>query len=276
MRWITLPFGTLQELNRRIVLPYLPVPELVIEKRGPVAIVTMNNPEMMNAFVDNMHVGMREIWEHLALDRDVRSIVLTGEGKAFSAGGNIPGFIRDYEDPEARTASIRGARRLLEAMAECPKPIIAAVNGPAVGLGCSVAVSCDVVFISDHTFMADTHVSIGLVAGDGGAAAWPLMMSILKAKYYLLTGDRIPAAECVELGLANFAVPKEEVLDRAIELANRLAAQPQQALQETKVAVNLHLQRAITAVAPSALAAEFASFGTDDIKKTIEGFKEKI
>jgi len=257
-------------------LPYQPIPELVIEKRGPVAIVTMNNPEMLNAFSDDMHVGMREVWEHLALDRDVRSIVLTGEGKAFSAGGNIPGFIRDYEDQQARTASIRGARRLLESMAECPKPIIAAVNGPAVGLGCSVAVSCDVVYISDHTFMADTHVSIGLVAGDGDAATWPLMMSILKAKYYLLTGDRIPAADCVDLGLANFVVPKEEVLDRAIELANRLAKQPQQALEETKVAINLHLQRAIMAVAPSALAAEYASFGTEDIKKTIDGFKKQL
>jgi len=257
-------------------LPFSPVPELLIEKRGPVAIVTLNNPEMMNAFVDNMHVGMREIWEHLALDREVSTIVLTGAGRAFSAGGNIPGFIRDYEDPLARAASLRGAKRLLEAMIECPKPIVAAVNGPAVGLGCSVAVSCDVVFIADDTFMADTHVSIGLVAGDGGAATWPLMMSVLKAKYYLLTGDRIPAEDCVDLGLANFAVPKDELLDRAIALANRLAEQPQQALQETKRAVNLHLQRAITAVAPFALAAEGESFGTEDIKQTIDKFKKQL
>lgn len=257
-------------------MPYRPVPEILIEKQGRVAIVTLNNPDMMNAFVDNMHEAMREIWEHLALDREVRSIVLTGKGRAFSAGGNIPGFIRDYEDPISRRDSLRGARRLLDAMAECPKPIIAAVNGPAVGLGCSVAVSCDIVFISDQTYMSDTHVSIGLVAGDGGAATWPLMMSILKAKYYLLTGDRIPAAQCVELGLANFAVPAAELLERAIALANRLADQPQQALQETKRALNIHLQRAITAVAPFALAAESESFTTEDIKKTIDTFKKQL
>lgn len=257
-------------------MPYRPVPEIVIDKQGPVAVVTMNNPEMRNAFVDNMHEGMREIWEYLAIDPEVRSIVLTGEGRAFSAGGNIPGFIRDYEDSTARSHSLRGARRLLEAMTETPKPIIAAVNGPAVGLGCSVAVSCDVVFIADNTFMADTHVNIGLVAGDGGAATWPLMMSILKAKYYLLTGDRIPAADCVELGLANFAVPADELMDRALELANRLAEQPQQALQETKRAINIHLQRAITAVAPFALAAESESFTTEDIKKTIDTFKKQL
>ncbi len=256
-------------------MPYRPVPEILIENRGPVAIVTLNNPDMRNAFVDNMHEGMREIWDHLALDASVRSIVLTGAGKAFSAGGNIPGFIRDYDDPQHRRESLRGARRLLEAMAECPKPMIAAVNGPAVGLGCSVAVSCDVVFIAESTFMADTHVNVGLVAGDGGAATWPLMMSILKAKYYLLTGDRIPAAECVELGLANFAVPDAELLDRAIELAERLAKKPQQALEETKRAVNLHIQRAILAVAPFALAAEGESFATEDVRKTVEEFKKK-
>ena len=257
-------------------MPYVPVPEILLDQRGPVAIVTINNPEMRNAFVDNIHTGMREIWEHLAADDSVRTIVLTGAGKAFSAGGNIPGFIRDYEEPQRRRESLRGARRLLDAMTECPKPMIAAVNGPAVGLGCSVAVSCDVVFIAESTFMADTHVSIGLVAGDGGAATWPLMMSILKAKYYLLTGDRIPAAECVELGLANFAVPDVEVVDRAIELAERLAKQPRQALEETKRAINIHVQNAIQAVAPFALAAESESFTTDDIRKTIETFKKQL
>lgn len=256
-------------------MPYQPIDELLIEHRGPVALVTLNNPEGRNSFSDEMHVAMREVWEHLALDTSVRSIVLTGAGKAFSAGGNIPGFIRHYEDLQYRRDSLRGARRLLDAMVECPKPMIAAVNGPAVGLGCSVAVSCDIVLIAESTFMADTHVAVGLVAGDGGAATWPLFMSVLKAKYYLLTGDRIPAQDCVELGLANFAVPDDELLDRSIELAERLAKQPQQALEETKRAVNLHLQRAISLVAPFALAAESESFSTEDIGKVIESFKKK-
>lgn len=256
-------------------MPFQPIPELLIEQRGPVALVTMNNPENMNAFSDDMHVAMREVWEHLALDSKVRSIVLTGAGKAFSAGGNIPGFIRDYEDMESRRASLRGAKRLQDAMTECPKPMIAAVNGPAVGLGCSVAVSCDIVYIAESTFMADTHVNIGLVAGDGGAATWPFYMSMLKAKYYLLTGERIPAKECVELGLANFAVPDAELIDRACELGERLAKQPKQALEETKRALNIHLQQAINMVAPFALSAESESFGTDDIKRTIDSFKKK-
>ncbi len=255
-------------------MPYAPVPEILIEHDGPVAIVTLNNPDELNAFVDSMHVGMREIWGYLAQDRSVRAAVLTGAGRAFCAGGHIPGFIRDYDDPQHRRDSLRGARRLLDAMAEFPKPLIAAVNGPAIGLGCSVAVSCDVVYIAESTFMSDPHVSIGLVAGDGGAVTWPLMMSILKAKYYLLTGDRIPATDCVDMGLANFAVPGDKLLEEAVGLGKRLADQPQQALEETKRALNLHVQAAIQRVAPFAFAAESESFSTDDVRRTVEKFKK--
>jgi len=256
-------------------MPYVPVPELIIEHDGPVAVVTMNNPDAKNAFVDALHLGMREIWTHLAADRSVRAVVLTGAGDAFSAGGHIPNFILDYDDPQRRRESLRGARRLLDAMVEFPKPLIAAVNGPAVGLGCSVAVSCDVIYIAERAFMSDPHVTVGLVAGDGGAVTWPLLTSILKAKYYLLTGERIPAADCVELGLANFVVPDDKVVEEAVALGHRLAKQPQQALEETKRAINLHVQAAIQRVAPFAYAAESESFSTDDLRRTIEGFKSK-
>lgn len=256
-------------------MPYADVPELTIERDGPVAVVTMNNPSMKNAFVENLHVGMREVWDHLAGDRTVRSAVLTGAGSAFSAGGYIPDFILDYEDPIRRTDSLRGARMLLDAMARFPKPLVAAVNGPAIGLGCSVAVSCDIVFIGEDAFMSDPHVNIGLVAGDGGAVSWPLMMSILKAKYYLLTGEQIPAAECVDLGLANKVFPADELLPEAMALAHRLAEQPRQAVEETKRALNLHMQAAIGLVAPFAFAAESESFSTDDVRRTVESFTSK-
>jgi enoyl-CoA hydratase/carnithine racemase len=253
-------------------MPYAPTPNLLVEADGPVTTITLNNPEMRNAFLDDMHEGMQEIWMHLAADHSVRAVVLTGAGKAFSAGGNIPDFVRSYEDPDHRRASLRGARRLMDAMAEFPKPVVAAVNGPAVGLGCSVAVSCDLVLIAESAFMADTHVSIGLVCGDGGAAAWPLIMGLLRAKEYLLTGDRIPAAKAVEFGLANRVVPDADLLTEAKALAHRLAAQPAQAVQETKRAINLHLQAAIALVAPFALSAEGESFATEDVRRTIEKF----
>src|SRR6202035_4857750 len=249
-------------------MPYAPTPYLLVDTDGPVTIVTINNPDMRNAFIDEVHEGMQEIWGHLAADHSVGSVVLTGAGKAFSAGGDIPGFIRSYEDPNHRRLSLRGARRLMDAMAEFPKPVVAAVNGPAVGLGCSVAVSCDVVLIAESAYLADTHVNIGLVCGDGGAVAWPLMMSLLKAKEYLLTGDRIPAAEAV--GLATGVVPDDQLMTEPIALAQRLAAQPPQAVQETKRALNLHLQAAIALVAPFALSAEAESFASDEIRATID------
>jgi len=257
-------------------VPFEAPETILIERDGPVTIVTMNNPEMRNAFTDEMHDAMQHIWEHLGKDPECRAVVLTGAGRAFSGGGNVPGFIRDYDDPEHRRENLRGAQRLMEEMATFHKPLVAAVNGPAVGLGCSVAVSCDIVLIAETAFIADTHVNIGLVAGDGGAVAWPLMMSLLKAKEYLFTGDRIPAEMAVTLGLANRVVPNDDLMTEAVALAHRLAAQPPQAIQETKRALNLHLKAAIAMVAPYALSAESESFATDDLKATIDGFRAML
>jgi enoyl-CoA hydratase len=263
--------ATMEEGHMNYDLPA----ELLVESDGPVRVVTLNNPDQLNAFVDPLHDAMVGIWAQLAADPGCRAVVLTGAGRAFSAGGNIPGFIRDYEDPEHRRASLRAARKLVDEILGFPIPVIAAVNGPAVGLGCSLASLCDLVLISEDAYLADTHVSIGLVAGDGGAMSWPLMMSILKAKEYLFTGDRILAAEAVSLGLANRMVPADRLADEARALAQRIAAQPPQALQETKRALNLHLQQAAGLVLPFALAAEGESFGTDDIRKTIERFRSR-
>ncbi len=256
-------------------MPYAPTPYIKVEQDGAIVTITLNNPDMLNAFVDEMHVRLCEIWWDLGEDDSVKAVIITGAGKAFSAGGNIPDFIRNAEDIDFRRKEMRTARRLMEAMARFHKPVIAAVNGPAVGLGINIALLSDFVFINDATFVADTHVAVGLVAGDGGAVFWPLMMGLMRCKEYLLTGDRIPAAKAVELGLATKAVPAAEVLIEARKMADRLAALPQQALQETKRALNLHMQDYILRVAPFALAAESESFVTPDIDKVIEDFKKK-
>jgi enoyl-CoA hydratase/carnithine racemase len=127
--------------------------------------------------------------------------------------------------------------------------------------------------MADHAYLADTHVSIGLVAGDGGAVTWPLMTSVLKAKEYLFTGEKIPAELAVELGLANRVVEGGRLIEEARALAHRIAEQPPQALQETKRAVNLHLQRAASAILPFALSAESESFATAELRASIERFR---
>ena len=255
--------------------PMYDVPEqLIVEADGPIRIITMNNPDMRNAFIDPLHEAMRNIWYQISRDRDARAVVLTGAGSAFCAGGNVPGFVRDYDDPEHRRQSLRDAQRLVDEMLRFHLPVVAAINGPAVGLGASVAVSCDIVLIAESAYIADTHVNIGLTAGDGGAATWPLLIGMLRAKEYLLTGERIPAKLAVEIGLANRLVADDEFMQEATALAHKLAALPPQSVQETKRALNLHLQQAATTVLPFALSAEAESFATPEIKATIEKFSK--
>jgi enoyl-CoA hydratase len=208
-------------------------------------------------------------------DPDARAVVLTGAGKAFSAGGDMSWIENSINDHAVRHQSIRDTDALVRAMASCPLPIVAAVNGPAVGLGCSVLLLCDLIYMAETAFIADPHVAIGLVAADGGAVTWPLATSLLKAKEYLYTGDRIPAAEAERIGLANYVVPTDEVLDRALTMAQRLAAQPAFALQQTKRAVNRHLERAISDVLAFALAAQSESHLLPDVRAKIDEFKQR-
>jgi enoyl-CoA hydratase len=247
-------------------------PTLLVEEDGPIRILTMNRPDDLNSFDDQLHRGMRRVWDLLIDDEEARAVVLTGAGRAFSAGGYLPNFIRNYRDPAARRKDIREAERLARAMISCELPIVAAINGPAVGLGCSLAVMTDFVVMAEDAFISDPHVSIGLVAGDGGAVTWPSMMSLLKAKEYILLGDRIPATEAARLGLCNRVVPSAEVLEAAKSIAHRFAALPVQALRDTKRALNMHLLSAANNVLSFALAAEYESFGTDDIKAQVEQF----
>jgi enoyl-CoA hydratase len=247
-------------------------PELLIEVHGAVRIVTLNRPEALNATDEAMHDSLIAVWRHLASDPRVRAVVLTGAGKAFCAGGDFDHFVELWEDRAARRKEIDGARRLLEEMTDFPLPVVAAVNGPAVGLGCNLATSSDIVLIAESAFMADPHVGVGLTAADGGAPTWPLMMGILQAKEYLLTSARIPAARAVELGLASRVVAPEALLDEAVAVAERLAAQPPQAVQSTKRALNMHVKRAIAGVLEYALVEEFTSFDTTEHQDIVRAF----
>lgn len=242
---------------------------------GPVRIVTLNRPETLNAFTEDFHAEFVDLWTHVDRDEDARAVVLTGSGKAFSAGGSYEDFEHRRVDMAARRRSLRLARRLVDDMLNVAVPVVAAVNGPAVGLGCTVTTLCDIVFMADTAFLADTHVSVALVAGDGGAVTWPAMTSLLRAKQYLLTGDRIPAAEAVALGLANFAVPADRLLDEALAFAHRLAAQPAQAVQDTKAILNQHLRANAVRALGYGLATESQSHDTADYKAAAERIKPR-
>jgi enoyl-CoA hydratase len=250
-------------------------PTLLVTEDGPVRILTMNRPDDLNSFDDDLHRGMRRIWDALIDDDDARAVVLTGAGRAFSTGGYLPNFVLNTKDPVHRRRDVREAERLAKAMLECELPVVAAVNGPAVGLGCTLAVMCDIVVMADDTFMSDPHVSVGLVAGDGGPLTWPFMMSMLRAKEYIFLGERIYATDAERFGLANRLTPKDKVLSDAIGLAHRLSAQPVQALRDTKRAMNLHLLNAANMLLPFALSTESESFLSDDVRVKVEAFLAK-
>lgn len=250
-------------------------PALLVEEDGPIRIFTMNKPEQLNSMSDDLHWAMGEVWHRLTEDHDARAVVLTGAGRAFCAGGYIKNFIRSARDPVARRRDIRHAERVARAMMACELPVVAAVNGLAIGLGCSLAVLCDIVLMAEDAYLADTHVSVGLVAGDGGAVTWPLAMSLQKAKELVFLGERVDAAEAVRIGLANRIVPSGQALPEAVKLAHRLAQQPQQALRDTKRAMNIHLTHAADLILDFALAAETESFGTQDVADFANDFERR-
>lgn len=247
-------------------------PALTVEARGSVRVVTINRPDALNAVDPEVHRGLAGVWPWLAQDHEARAVVFTGAGRAFSAGGDMEMFRRIQGDPQERAALLAEARQVFVNLIDFPLPIVAAVNGPAVGLGCTLAVLCDLVYIAESAYLADPHVAVGLTAGDGGAPFWPLTMSIVRAKELLFFGDRVSATKAVEIGLANEAVADAELMKRALSVADRLASLPPQALQSTKRAINLHISRAATAVLDYALAAEHVSFDTEEHRAAVDAF----
>jgi enoyl-CoA hydratase len=250
-------------------------PALLVEVDGPLRIISLNKPEQLNAMSDDLHGAITEVWHRLTLDHDAMAVILRANGRAFCSGGYLPNFVRDSQNPVTRRRGVREAERLARSMVACELPVVAAVNGPAIGLGCTLAVMSDLVVMAEDAYLADSHVNVGLVAGDGGAVTWPALLGMLRCKEYLLLGDRIPADEALRVGLANRVVPAERLMDEARGLADRLMAQPVQALRDTKRALNKHLQFACDLVLDFAMAAEGESFATDDVRRIAQTFVDE-
>jgi enoyl-CoA hydratase len=238
--------------------------EIDVVADGPLRIITLNRPDALNAVNDPLHTGLARLWPRLSEDHDARAAVLTGSGRAFSAGGDFEYLEELSRDAVLRARTIAHGRDLVLGLARCRVPVVAAVNGPAVGLGCSLVALCDVVYMAETAYLADPHVQIGLVAADGGPLTWPLHTSLLLAKEYALTGARIPAARAAAIGLANHVVA--DPLAEAIGCAKRIAGLPRQAVESTKRLLNLQLERALLATLDYATTAEEQSFGTDDFR----------
>ena len=244
-------------------------PEIDVQADGPLRIITLNRPGALNAVNDPLHTGLARLWPRLSEDHDARAAVLTGSGRAFSAGGDFSYLEELSRDAALRAKTIAHGRDLVLGMVRGRVPVVAAVNGPAVGLGCSLVALSDVVYMAETAYLADPHVQIGLVAADGGPLTWPLHTSLLLAKEYALTGARISAPRAAEMGLANHVVA--DPLSEALACAKRIAGLPRQAVESTKRILNLQLERAVLATLDFAMTAEEQSFGTADFRSIIAG-----
>jgi len=241
-----------------------------VEADGAVRVVRLNRPDDLNASNHELHHALAELFPQIDADEEARAVVLTGNGRAFSAGGDFQYLDELTRDAELREQTLADGKRIVVGMASCRVPIIAAVNGPAVGLGCSLVALSDVVFIAESAFLADPHVALGLVAADGGPITWPLLTSLHLAKEYALTGDRIPAQRAAEIGLANHVCADDQVVADAVACAQKIARLPRRAVEDTKRIMNLHLQRGVLATIDYALTAEDRSFTSPELRANID------
>jgi enoyl-CoA hydratase len=257
------------------MMDYSSYTNLDIESHDRIATVTLNRPEVRNAIDAGLHGELARIFTDLQDDDDCDVVILTGAGGYFCGGGDLNWVLSLHGDPVKSSAGIRNDRRIQNSMLDLEKPIIAKVRGPAIGLGCSLALFCDFVYATPSATFADPHVSVGLVAGDGGAVIWPQLIGYARARRYLLTGDPIKGAEAAEIGLITEAVPDEDLDEVVANMAARLRSGATYAIKWTKASINAGLKVTANAIIDKAAGLENMSQMTNDNRIGLEAFLNK-
>jgi enoyl-CoA hydratase len=248
---------------------------IALTRQGRQLTITFNRPEALNAVNLEMHDELPEVLRFAQSDAHSDIILLTGAGRAFSAGGDLDHITRNAAQPELFDHEARQAKRVVFAMLDIDKPVICRLNGHAIGLGATVALLCDVIFAAEEAKIGDPHVQLGLVAGDGGAAIWAQRIGLGRAKEFLLTGELLTGKRAAEIGLVNHALPAAE-LDAAVEaFCQRLLNGATDAIRWTKVLTNLELKRIAHAVMDAGIAYESLSVRTADHREGVQALKEK-
>jgi enoyl-CoA hydratase len=248
---------------------------LSFARRGPTLTIILDDPSRLNAVSDKMHRELGEVFIDAAADPDSSIIVLTGAGRAFSAGGDISRMHEVAREPSLFLSGMATAKRIVLSLLDLEKPLIAKINGHAVGLGATLALFCDVTFVADAARIGDPHVSVGLVAGDGGAVIWPQLIGFSRAKEFLMTGELIDARRAEAIGLINHCLPAAE-LDAAVDaFCDRLAAGAMQAIRWTKATMNIELKRIAHALLDAGLAYEALTVHSRDHAEAVAAFAEK-
>lgn len=248
---------------------------LLFTRRGRVHEITMNRPDKLNAVDEVMHAELARVFVEASNDPDCDIVVLTGAGRAFSAGGDIDWMQRMIDDPASFEKTAREGKQIVFSLLDCEKPVIAKLNGHATGLGATIALFCDVIFASEKAKIGDPHVCVGFVAGDGGAVIWPQLIGYARAKEFLMTGDLMTADEAAKIGLINHAVPAADLDARVAEFADRLAAGATKAIRWSKMSTNIGLKQLAHSIMDASLAYEAMSNVTADHQEAVNAFREK-
>jgi len=248
---------------------------IVLTRKERLLTITLNRPESLNAVNLQMHEELADVFSFAASDTHSDVILLTGAGRAFSAGGDLDHIANNAAHPQLFDREVRVAKRIVFAMLDLDKPVVCRMNGHAIGLGATLALLSDVIFAAETAKIGDPHVALGLVAGDGGAVIWAQRIGLGRAKEYLLTGELLTARKAEDIGLINHCVPASE-LDAAVDaFCNRLLAGASQAIRCTKILTNLELKRVATAVMDAGIAYEAVSVRTADHREGVKALREK-
>lgn len=235
--------------------------------------IKFDNPEKRNAVNGTAHGELSHVFKD-AYDSDARVVVLTGKGKAFSAGGDFDRMEEVATDQEELLDSMKESEEIIESLLNLEKPIVAAVNGDAIGLGCTLALFCDIVVTTTEAKIGDPHTSVGIVPGDGGAVMWPLLVGINNAKELLMTGTVMSGEEASDIGLVNHAVPESEFDDKVDEIVDDLASGPQTALRYTKMALNGWIEMGMNNIFREAMALQKLTQQSNDHREAVAALKE--
>lgn len=247
---------------------------LHFERLGDVLQVVIDHPTSdLNAVDGLLHDEFTRLFRELKRERRARAVLLTARGRAFSAGGDFDWF-PSLDDLEKLEALRRDAKQMIWDLLDVEVPIVAALNGHAIGLGASLALLCDTLFVAEGATIADPHVRVGLVAGDGGAAIWPLVLGPSQAKRYLMTGDALTAQEAERLGLVQFVARSEELQAQALAFAQRLAHGAPLAIRYTKQAVNKLVKDALNVAFDTSTALEIVTFQSEDHAEALTALRD--
>lgn len=239
-----------------------------------VLLITMNRPEKYNATDEQMHGELARVWDDVSRDAETRVAVITGAGKAFSAGGDLAMVERMAGNHERVQHMLGEMSQMVYGVANCEKPVVSAINGVSVGAGTVVGLMADISIVAEDARIGDGHVKLGVAAGDHAAIIWPLLVGPAKAKYYLLTGEMITGKEAERIGLVSKALPKEQVLDEALRVAHVLATLSQPAVRLSKRALNGWIRNAGPIFDQSA-AYEMLCFMGPDVVEGYTALREK-